>query len=152
MKFRYEKTEVSTVKQYLSTLEAGRLYPVLVGGGQEELRKTLREMQGKGDVYAWKYADLLMSGNRPEDMAEVYRIFADLSKKGFIPTQCCLGICYQNGRGVPKDYTKGLEWLRKAMAAGDARAHHAMGVVYSIGQVSRPIWEKPQSAFRRALS
>jgi TPR repeat protein len=33
-----------------------------------------------------------------------------------------LGILYEYGRGVPKDYQKAKEWYEKGAAAGDERA------------------------------
>lgn len=45
-----------------------------------------------------------------------------------------LGVCFQNGLGVPKDAAEAVKWYRKAADAGDTRAMHDLGVCYANGE------------------
>jgi TPR repeat protein len=58
------------------------------------------------------------------------RISAD---QGHARAQCRLGVCYANGRGVPKDAVEAVRWYRLAADQGHARAQVALGVCYSLG-------------------
>ena len=41
---------------------------------------------------------------------------------------------YDQGHGVPQDYTKAREWWEKAAARGNAKAQFNLGVIYGLGQ------------------
>lgn len=53
--------------------------------------------------------------------------------QGFAPAQNNLRVLYDNGRGVPVDYTKGREWFEKAAAQGDAGAQYNLRGFYEFG-------------------
>ena len=38
-----------------------------------------------------------------------------------------LGVLYDNGQGVKRDYTQARQWYEKAAAAGDAGAMNTLG-------------------------
>ena len=44
-----------------------------------------------------------------------------------------LGVCYEEGRGVPVDYEAAFGWYAEAAAGGDADALFALGVCYNDG-------------------
>ncbi len=48
--------------------------------------------------------------------------------------QCVLGLFYEAGRGVEKDFVKAFEWYRRSAEQGDARAQRHLGVMYSGGR------------------
>ena len=48
--------------------------------------------------------------------------------------QLNLGFMYATGRGVPRDYTQAVQWLRKAAEQGDADAQFNLGVRNYNGQ------------------
>jgi uncharacterized protein len=48
--------------------------------------------------------------------------------------QYILGIIYFDGKGVNQDYTKALEWYKRAADQGYAKAQHRLGFLYSTGQ------------------
>ena len=50
--------------------------------------------------------------------------------QGNTEAQTTLGHLYNNGRGVPQDYTKARQWYEKAAAQGDAGAHFQLGGLY----------------------
>ena len=41
---------------------------------------------------------------------------------------------YDSGRGVRQDYTKAVQWYRKAAEQGNVEAQHNLGAVYVNGQ------------------
>ncbi len=41
---------------------------------------------------------------------------------------------YARGQGVPKDYSEGLKWFRKAAEQGDADAQLGLAAMYSQGK------------------
>ena len=40
---------------------------------------------------------------------------------------------YEQGRGVPQDYTKAVEWYRKAAEQNEAAAQFSLGLMYDQG-------------------
>ncbi len=54
--------------------------------------------------------------------------------QGDAASQYNLGIKYEEGRGVTKNYTKAVYWYRKAAEQGYASAQYNLGVAYSNGE------------------
>src|SRR3989344_4783035 len=44
-----------------------------------------------------------------------------------------LGVMYYDGKGVPKDVAKAMEWLQKAAAQGNASAQFGLAAMYDMG-------------------
>ena len=53
--------------------------------------------------------------------------------RGDAHAQIALGRMYLNGRGVPKDPAKRVEWLQKAAIHGEAEAQYLLGIVFGNG-------------------
>ena len=66
-----------------------------------------------------------------EKSIEKYKIAAN---QGSISAQWDLGIIYQNGRGVTKNYKEAIKWFSKAAQKGDKYAQFNLGYMYYIGQ------------------
>jgi TPR repeat protein len=61
-----------------------------------------------------------------------------LARQGVVVAQHNLGILYENGYGVPRDYAAAARWYRQAAEQGHCVAQHNLGVLYANGQgVSR---------------
>jgi len=58
------------------------------------------------------------SMRQPENMDEALPVWNEEAKAGMAEAQYCLGICYANGQGVPKDPAKVLKWWTMAAAQG----------------------------------
>ena len=56
------------------------------------------------------------------------------AEQGEATTQLSLGSMYDNGEGVPQDYTEAVKWYRMAAEQGDATAQFNLGVMYRKGQ------------------
>jgi TPR repeat protein len=44
-----------------------------------------------------------------------------------------LGVAYEKGHGVPRDYQTAMVWYRAAAAAGEPQAMRAIGLLYDKG-------------------
>ncbi len=87
--------------------------------------------------------------------------FAELQKKaeaGDAGAQSSLGEMYANGKGVPKDAAKAVEWFQKAAAQGFAGAQARLGWMYQNGEgvpedrAKAVEWSKPPSRGMRRRS
>ena len=56
------------------------------------------------------------------------------ARQGNAAAQFNLGLMYDSGRGVRQDYTKAVQWYRKAAEQGNVEAQHNLGAVYVNGQ------------------
>ena len=56
------------------------------------------------------------------------------ARQGNAAAQFNLGLMYDSGRGVRQDYTKAVQWYRKAAEQGQAEAQYNLGVMYEEGQ------------------
>jgi len=62
---------------------------------------------------------------------------ADLQQRaeaGDAQAQFELGRAYEDGKGVPQDDARAIEWLRKSADQGNAQAENSLGVMYALGQ------------------
>lgn len=55
------------------------------------------------------------------------RVLRGVAKSGEVRAQRLLALAYLEGAGAPRDEERGLEWLRKAAAGGDAPARCRLG-------------------------
>ena len=58
----------------------------------------------------------------------------ELAEQGDADAQFKLGVMYDNGEGVPQDYTEAAKWFRLAAEQGDAWAQYFLGVRYANGE------------------
>ena len=53
-----------------------------------------------------------------------------LAEQGDVEAQNELGVCYDNGDGVPQNYDEAKKWFGKAAAQGYAVAQRNLGICY----------------------
>ena len=56
------------------------------------------------------------------------------AESGDADAQFDLGLMYNNGQGVPKDYAEAVKWFRLAADQGFAKGQNGLGLMYNIGQ------------------
>ena len=56
-----------------------------------------------------------------------------LAETGDPAAQYELGVMYQNGEGVPQNYSTAVKWFRMAAEQGDSNAQYCLGLKYSVG-------------------
>ncbi len=72
--------------------------------------------------------------------------------------RCCpwmqfmLGECYEQGRGVSKDYSKGVEWYGKSAEQGDPDAYNRLGVCYALGRGVHQDYKKAVEYFIKSAN
>ena len=64
--------------------------------------------------------------------------------------QFSLGVMYLNGEGVPQDYSKAVQWFRKAADQGDAGAQTNLGVMYNQGKGVPQDYAQAMQWYRKA--
>ena len=65
-----------------------------------------------------------------------------LGKQGDEVAQLRIATIYRNGKGVPKDYKKAVEWFILAANKGNAEAQYNLGIMYNFGLGVIPDYEK----------
>jgi len=81
-----------------------------------------------------------------EDLAkQKFEQTRTLAEKGDVNAQYNVGIMYDSGAGVPKDFTQALQWYRRAADLGHVYAQYALGLRYYRGEdVARDITQALQ--------
>ena len=72
------------------------------------------------------------------------------AEKGDVNAQGFLGMCYDQGKGVPRDYAQAAKWYRKAAEQGDAYAQFDLGACYHDGQGVNRDYVEAAKWFRKA--
>jgi uncharacterized protein len=75
-----------------------------------------------------------MDAYNREDFKTALHEWQPLADHGDARAQFSLGLLYENGDGVPRDYAKARQWYEKAAAQGDAKAQLYLGLQSSFGQ------------------
>ncbi len=83
---------------------------------------------------------LSITGKSSEAIAQLKLI----SDQGHSGAMVQLGLIYEFGTGVPKDYSEAAKWYRKASNLGDADAQNQLGMLYEHG---KGVPKYPQIAF-----
>ena len=83
---------------------------------------------------AWADYQTGMDAYNRGDFATALREWRPLAEQGDAKAQFSFGLLYENGDGVPRDYTKARQWYEKAAAQGDAKAQLYLGLQSSFGQ------------------
>ena len=85
--------------------------------------------------------------------AEAPPEFAETKKNadaGNAYAQHNLGLMYNNGDGVPKDYAEAIKWYRKAAEHGIAQSQHNIGLFYLQGEGVPKDYAETVKWFRKA--
>jgi TPR repeat protein len=85
-------------------------------------------------VPAWADFKAGMDAYNRGDYVTALREWRPLAEQGDASAQFSLGLSYENGDGVPRDYAKARQWYEKAAAQGDAKAQLYLGMQSSFGQ------------------
>lgn len=76
---------------------------------------------------------LCLNSSFAETAAESLRKTIKLANKGDANAQYDLGVSYDNGLGVPKNYATAAKWYQKAADQGFVYAQYNLGVLYDNG-------------------
>ena len=85
-------------------------------------------------VPAWADYQAGMDARNRGDFAKALREWRPFAEQGDARAQYYLGLLYENGDGVPRDYEKAREWYEKSAAQGEANAQFYLGLMSAFGQ------------------
>ena len=85
-------------------------------------------------VPAWADYQAGMDAYGRGDYATALRELRPLAEQGDPGAQFYLGLHYENGDGVPRDFAKAREWYQKAAAQGEAKAQFYLGMQSAYGE------------------
>jgi TPR repeat protein len=71
---------------------------------------------------------------RHGNYATALGLYRPLAEQGNAYAQYTIGVMYDNGQGVPQDYSEAVKWFRAAAEQGNADAQYATGLMYRDGQ------------------
>ena len=74
------------------------------------------------------------SSAAPLDPCQAAQRYRQAAEQGNADAQYNLGVCYDEGLGVPQIHREAAEWYRKAAEQGHAAAQHNLGVCHSSGE------------------
>jgi TPR repeat protein len=84
-------------------------------------------------VPAWADYQAGMNAYNSGDHATALREWRTLAEQGDADAQVNLGVLYDNGQGVPKDYKTAVYWFRLSANQGNAMAQSKLGLMYERG-------------------
>lgn len=91
----------------------------------------LENWNKNGDDYYWGRDGKTMN------YAEAVKWYRMAAEQGHAEAQFNLGYCYDLGKGLVQDGTKGLKWYRKAAEQEFTIAQYKLGIRYSLGFTKR---------------
>ncbi|MBR4255074.1 MAG: SEL1-like repeat protein [Lentisphaeria bacterium] len=109
---------------------------------------SVREYAEKGDPEAQYYLGL--NCEKENNMAEAAQWYAKAAEQDDLDAQFKLGVCYENGTGVPRDYREAVKWYRKAAEKGIVEAQLALGACYENGRGLPPNCKEAVNWYRKA--
>ena len=83
---------------------------------------------------AWADFKTAMEAYNRGDFAKALREWRPLAEQGDASAQFYLGLSYENGDGVPRDYAIARQWYEKSAAQGDEKAQLYLGLQSAFGQ------------------
>ncbi|UQZ88469.1 hypothetical protein C4J81_04315 [Deltaproteobacteria bacterium Smac51] len=81
---------------------------------------------------------------------EAVALLTEAAGKGQSAAMLSLGSLYENGIGVPRNYTKAYEWYKKAADAKQAEGYYNLGVCYEIGMGVTANADEAMNNFKKA--
>ena len=105
-----------------------------------DLEKIIGNSKAQRSIEGKKFKDLktdyekgIYYYNRNNDKQAFYW-FQNAAKQGEVKAQSFLGLMYERGQGVPKNYKQAIYWFQKAAKQGDALAQSDLGAMYQLGR------------------
>lgn len=68
------------------------------------------------------------------DFATALKEWMPVAEKGGSAAQFNIGLLYQEGQGVPQNYTEAAKWFERSADQGYLKAEHNLGAMYASGR------------------
>ncbi len=126
-KTMFVSTELKALRLFVFLLT-----PIVVGGQEITVPKSLQNKAAKGDAKAQFNVGVMyyQGHNYPEAM----RWLRKAADQGRPDAQFDVGLMYYEGQGLSEDYTEASRWFRKAAEQGNTDAQDVLGRMYKDGQ------------------
>lgn len=120
---------------------------------QQTIQQPVDEFSGKTAQQMADIAEDYFYGRngRTKDYALAVKWARKAADLGNSQGQFRLGVCYDNGRGVPQDYAEAVKWLRKAAEQGHAKAQSDLGFFYESGRGVTQDYAEALKWYRKAV-
>ncbi|MBQ7273311.1 MAG: SEL1-like repeat protein [Bacteroidales bacterium] len=123
-----------------------------------DIDKDFKSELGLGYYYVGKAYYNGKANNQPveQNYEKAFRYFKKAEEMGMekkidiADLNQCLGICYEDGKGVTKDVDEALRYYRKSAEMGNAEAMNSVGVFYHEGISVQKNTEIAMELFRKA--
>src|ERR1017187_1652097 len=93
---------------------------------------------------------ILITRSSPEEAERGLQLLRDSAEKGYVPAIRQLGLLYEGGKYVPRDYTQALYWFNKAADKGDSEAELQLGGCYHYGLGTNRDYSTSAKWYRRS--
>jgi TPR repeat protein len=80
-----------------------------------------------------RFKDALSAFNQKK-FDTAYKLFSELTDKGIAEAQINLGMMYEGGQGIPKDFKEAVRLYRLAADQGLTKAQYNLGLMYAHGK------------------
>jgi len=92
-----------------------------------------------------------VSSRKPEtNKAKAVKWYKMAAEKGHISAQLNLGVIFNQGIGVKKDYKEAAKWYQKAADQGNSKAQLNLGILYDLGRGVTKDAAKAQDNYKKA--
>ena len=106
-------------------------------------QNTAQEMYNLGNNYYYG------RNGFEKNYTKAAEYFEKAALMGYASAQADLGLCYDNGLGVPQNYAKAVEWYTKAANQGNMYAQRNLALSYKNGQGVRAVRKGSLPGLRR---
>jgi TPR repeat protein len=95
----------------------------------------------------WGFTLVVLSGS-PEIKDTGLQLLRGSAEKGYAPAMMNLGLLFEGGKYVRKNYNEAIHWFGQAAALGDAEAQLQLGGCYSYGLGTTPNYSMAAKYYR----
>lgn len=164
-----KKDEAEAVKWYRmgadqgdegSQTDLGRCYAQGIGvpKNNAEALKWFYKVAKRNRISAFQFGRDYYNGwnDVEKNLTEAVKFFQISAERGhdgnpfYDDAQFQLGVCYENGEGVPKDEAEAVKWYRKAAEQGHAPSQRKLGEFYEYGKGVQKDKSESKKWYRKA--
>jgi TPR repeat protein len=116
-------------------------------------RQVAEEQRGQADrilLGATKIIQKISGKTDLDTQKEIFALYQAGAEHGDTISTFTLGMLYEGGIGVTRDYAKAREWLEKAADKGNAFAMSNLGLLYESGMGVTPDYAKAREWYKKA--
>ena len=128
-----------------------------LGGDHGPESKSTKDPSGVSSIMSFAILDSPQSSSVAESndkskSTSTTQEILNAANQGHANAQYSLGLMYEDGEGVPQDYSNAMEWYLKAGNQGDAKAQHKLGGMYGNGKGVSQDYSKAMEWYLKAAN